>query len=160
MNIEIVAFVVIPIIAWCLIVHTLLYRDRERVYSAWSELHSLLEKRISFIQIMTNNSDNVEEIDTRLKTIDNNAYLPELALQHKKLSEALNSEKFSQLYTEELRDLDKSIELHTEWYNAASKNLNVRLQSFPDMLIGKIFGFRAVEYFAEKKEEKQDSPLV
>lgn len=159
MNIEILAFIIIPIIAWGLIVHTLLYRDRNRVYEAWSELHELLEKRINLVKQIVKESNN-ETLQKLISDIDNRVYLPKLAMQHNNLVKEINESELPEKTTQSLSDLNKEIEQHIQWYNATSKNLNIRLDSFPDMLIAKVFGFRNVEYFAPKDPEKtQDSPL-
>lgn len=157
MNIEILAFIIIPIIAWGLIVHTLLYRDRNRVYEAWEELHGLLEKRLALTKSILKETNHDEALQKSLDEIDNNVYLPKLALQHQNLIALMNSKN---LTLTELDDLNTDIEQKTQWYNAASKNLNVKLESFPDMLIAKVFGFHSVKYFTPIAPEKElDSPI-
>ena len=46
-----------------------------------------------------------------------------------------------------LSEVEKNIQYARRYYNGAVRNLNVRIESFPDMLIARFFRFRTAEYF-------------
>ena len=46
-----------------------------------------------------------------------------------------------------LTDVENHIQYARRYYNGAVRNLNVRIESFPDMLIARIFGFMKAQFF-------------
>lgn len=46
-----------------------------------------------------------------------------------------------------LTDTENQIQFARRYYNGAVRNLNVRIESFPDMLVARLFGFRPAQYF-------------
>jgi LemA protein len=48
---------------------------------------------------------------------------------------------------QQLTDVENHIQFARRYYNGAVQQLNVRIDSFPDMLIANIFRFRRAEFF-------------
>jgi LemA protein len=46
-----------------------------------------------------------------------------------------------------LSDTEDQIQFARRYYNGAVNNLNTRVETVPDVLIARLFGFRAAEYF-------------
>jgi len=46
-----------------------------------------------------------------------------------------------------LTDVENHIQYARRYYNGAVRNLNIRIDSFPDMLIARIFQFIPAEFF-------------
>ena len=53
---------------------------------------------------------------------------------------------FLQLQTE-ISTVETDIQFARRYYNGAVRNLNTRIDSFPDLLLARLFAFRAAEYF-------------
>ena len=56
------------------------------------------------------------------------------------------NQNFLQLQTD-ITEVENHIQYARRYYNGAVKVLNVRVESFPDNLVAKLFGFRTAEYF-------------
>ena len=46
-----------------------------------------------------------------------------------------------------LTAVEKDIQYARRYYNGAVRELNIRIESFPDLLIAQLFGFRLAQYF-------------
>lgn len=55
--------------------------------------------------------------------------------------------------------LENSIADRREFYNESVNNNNVRIEQFPDLIIARMFNFRAAELLEFSAEEKQDVDL-
>jgi LemA protein len=47
----------------------------------------------------------------------------------------------------QLTDVENHIQFARRYYNGSAQHLNVRIESFPDMVIAQMFGFKRAEYF-------------
>jgi LemA protein len=56
------------------------------------------------------------------------------------------NQNFLQLQTD-ITEVENHIQYARRYYNGAVKALNVRVESFPDNLVAKLFGFRTADYF-------------
>jgi len=56
------------------------------------------------------------------------------------------SQSFLQLQTD-ISDVEANIQLARRYYNGAVRNLNSRIESFPDLLIAKLFNYQPALYF-------------
>jgi LemA protein len=46
-----------------------------------------------------------------------------------------------------LTEVENHIQFARRYYNGAVRNLNIRIESFPDMLIARLFGFVPAQFF-------------
>jgi len=53
---------------------------------------------------------------------------------------------FLQLQTD-ISDVEADIQFARRYYNGAVRNLNTRIESFPDLFVARLFGYRPAEYF-------------
>ncbi len=67
----------------------------------------------------------------------------------------LASDNFSQLQTE-LRDTEDKIENSRRFYNANVRDLNTKIETFPNNLLAAIFKFQKQEFFQASASEKED----
>ena len=44
--------------------------------------------------------------------------------------------------------MENHIQYARRYYNGAVRNLNTRIDSFPDLLVARVFGYRHAEFFA------------
>ena len=57
----------------------------------------------------------------------------------------------------ELTDIENTIQYARRYYNGAVRNLNIRIDSFPDLIIANIFNFEKADFF--DFEEKPASEI-
>jgi LemA protein len=68
------------------------------------------------------------------------------------------NETFQHLQTR-ISGLEESIADRREFYNESVNNNNVRIEQFPDLIIARMFNFKAAELLEFSEEEKQDVDL-
>ncbi|MEW5755955.1 MAG: LemA family protein [Pseudomonadota bacterium] len=164
-------FLMILIVAlalWAVAIYNLLVRDKNRVLAAWSDIavqlkrrHDLIPKLVEVVQryagyeratlervvTLRSQSEHVEAIAQKGRIES------ELAGQLHRLialAEQYPDLKASAHFLALQRDLsavEDHIQYARRYYNGAVRNLNIRVDSFPDLLIARLFGYRHAEYF-------------
>lgn len=69
------------------------------------------------------------------------------------------SQNFMELQ-KSLADIEEQIQLSRRYYNGAARNLNILVESFPSNIVGRLFGFTAVEYFEVEDQADRAVPKV
>jgi LemA protein len=69
------------------------------------------------------------------------------------------SDRFMDLQ-QNLVDVENNIQFARRYYNGAVRDLNTRIQSFPDLVIAGLFGFREAEYFQLDNDSEAELPEV
>jgi len=157
-----------------IVLFNLLVRDKNRVAAAWSDIdvqlkrrHDLLGKLIEAVRqyqayekaVM----ENVTALRSRAETTGNlsekgeleNAIsrnIRQLILVAENYPELKSSQNFLDLQ-QNISDAESHIQYARRYYNGAVRNLNTRIDSFPDMLIARLFRFQHREYFNMDGEE-------
>ena len=156
------------ILTWCIIIYNLLVRDRNRVLAAWSDIDVQLKRRydlipklvevvrqyaayesatISAVTELRTQSEHTEEIGrkgkietllgTRLRNLIAIAEdYPELKANRSFLDLQRN-----------LTNVEQHIQYARRYYNGAVRNLNIRIESFPDLVIARLFHYKPAVYF-------------
>jgi LemA protein len=65
------------------------------------------------------------------------------------------NQSFQQLQTR-ISALENSISDRREFYNESVNNNNVRIEQFPDVILARMFGFKAAQLLEFSEEEKKD----
>jgi LemA protein len=68
-------------------------------------------------------------------------------------------ENFHQLQ-EELSEIEEHLQSARRYYNATVRDLNTRIQSFPDVLLARPMGFSEEEFYADDVTALQTAPQV
>ena len=153
---------------WAVVAFNLLVRDKNRVLAAWSDIdvqlkrrHDLLEKLIEAVKQYQAYERAVMENVTALRTHAESAVGPaekarleteigrhirQLVLVAENYPELKSSTNFLNLQ-QNISDAESQIQFARRYYNGAVRNLNTRIDSFPDMLIARLFQFKYREYF-------------
>ena len=161
---------------WAIVAFNLLVRDKNRVLAAWSDIdvqlkrrHDLLEKLIEAVKQYQAYERAVMENVTALRTHAESAANPgekarleteigkhirQLALVAENYPELKSSTNFLNLQ-QNISDAESQIQFARRYYNGAVRNLNTRIDSFPDMLIARLFRFKYREYF-DLDDDKND----
>jgi LemA protein len=153
---------------WGTVSYNLLVRDRARVAAAWSDVEVQLKRRHDLIpklvEVVKQHAgyergvlENVVERRANAAAAAGPAYrsAPESVLGRDlqrliAVAEAYPELKASQGFLDlqrNLSDTEENIQYARRYYNGAVNNLNTRVDSFPDVVIARVFGFRAAEYF-------------
>ena len=165
---ELVFAIFVAILAWLIIIYNLFVRDKNRVLAAWSDIdvqlkrrHDLIPKLIDAVkQYASYESSTLSAITTlRSQSEETNAIekkgqiegqLSEKLHQLIALAESYPDLKANQSFLDlqkNLTDVENNIQYARRYYNGAVRNLNIRVDSFPDLLIARVFGFIKAEFF-------------
>ena len=153
---------------WAVVLYNLLVRDRHRVAAAWSDVdvqlkrrHDLIPKLVDAVKQHASYERGVLESLVQLRSEALVAGSPQarqrpesaLASGLQRLiavAENYPDLKASRSFLDLQRSLSQAEDLiqHARrYYNGTVNNLNTRLDTFPDLLIARGFGFRPAEYF-------------
>jgi len=165
---ELIIVFFVAVIAWFIIIYNLLVRDKNRVLAAWSDIdvqlkrrHDLIPKLIdavkqyaayesttlSAITVLRSESADASgiekkgQIESQLST-----KLHQLIALAEDYPDLKANQSFLDLQNN-LTDVENNIQYARRYYNGAVRNLNIRVDSFPDMLIARTFNFIPAEFF-------------
>ncbi|WP_275096107.1 LemA family protein [Sedimenticola hydrogenitrophicus] len=178
---EILLLLLLPLIAWAIIIYNKLVRDKNRVLAAWSDIdvqlkrrHDLIPKLVDAVQAYARYEQSTLDHITHLRTAasattapaergrlesDLNEQLRSLLL----LAEAYPDLKAGAQYLDllqQLSDVENHIQYARRYYNGAVRNLNVRIDSFPDLLIARTFRFHPAAFFELESAVEVDPPEI
>lgn len=157
----------LPLI-WSVFSYNRLVRYKNMVLAAWSDIsvqlklrHDLIPKLVEAVQAYSGYERSLLNEITRLRTYSEEGENPseisglesELTRRVKGLiavAEAYPKLKADGQYLQllhQLTDVENQIQFARRYYNGAVQMLNVRIDSFPDTLIARIFGFRHADFF-------------
>jgi LemA protein len=180
----IVGIIVVVIVVLVLLVLVFMYnglvRRRNRIDNAWSQIDVQLKRRYDLIPNLVESvkgyaahEKGVFESVTQARSAAMNAQGPaDQAQAENVLSGALKSlfavaeaypdlkanETFQHLQSR-ISGLENSIADRREYYNESVNNNNVRIEQFPDLIVARLFNFKAAELLEFSAEEKQDVDL-
>ncbi len=165
---EFIFIFLIVLIAWFITIYNLLVRDKNRVLAAWSDIdvqlkrrHDLIPKLIDAVKQYAAYESTTLNTITTLRTQSEDAAGIEKrgeiegelgAKLHQLIALAENypdlkaNKSFLDLQ-KNLTDVENNIQYARRYYNGAVRNLNIRVDSFPDMLIARTFRFIPADFF-------------
>lgn len=153
---------------WAIVLYNRLVRDRARVAAAWSDVgvqlkrrHDLIPQLVEAVKQHTGYERGVLERVVLARSqalgasgpIEKRTPESNLARDLQRLiavAEAYPELKASQSFLglqRNLSEVEDSIQYARRYYNGAVNNLNTRVDTFPDLLLARVFGFHAAEYF-------------
>lgn len=167
--------------AWAIFIYNRLVRDRNRVFQAWSDIavqlkrrRDLIPKLVDAVKAYADYERSTIEVITRLRGEAEHLDHPgELAQLERDLGSRLRklvavaeaypalkaSEQFLTLL-QQLSEVEDHIQFARRYYNGSVRNLNVRIDSFPDLLIARQFGFTPAEFFELEGPGEQQPPEI
>ncbi len=158
----------IAVAIWGIVIFNLLVRDKNRVLAAWSDIdvqlkrrHDLIPKLVDAVKQYASYESStitaVTELRKQSEAINTAGRKGEI---EKELTTRLHNliaiaEDYPELKASQsfldlqrnLTEVEEFIQFARRYYNGAVRNLNVRIQSFPDMFVARMFGFQMAEFF-------------
>lgn len=165
---ELIFVVFVAAIVWLVIIFNRFVRDKNRVLAAWSDIdvqlkrrHDLIPKLIDAVkQYATYESTTLSAITVLRSESADASGIEKKGQIEGELSTKLHqlialAEDYPDLKADQsfldlqknLTDVENHIQYARRYYNGAVRNLNIRVDSFPDMLIARLFRFIPAEFF-------------
>jgi len=161
-------FMLVVLACWAIFSFNRLIRDRNRVWAGWSDIdvqlkrrHDLVPRLVEAVKgyarfekatleavIALRNSSSAS-VDVAAKgPLEGKlgAGVRKLILLAEAYPELKASENFSQLQ-DQLVAVEEQIQFARRYYNGCVRNLNTRIESFPDLLVARPFNFQPAAYF-------------
>lgn len=176
-----IAGIVVVLLAWATFSYNRLVKLRQRAKEAWADIDVQLKRRYDLIPNLLETVkgyakhekevfDNVTRARASAvtaKTVDEHAQA-ENALSNTLKSLFAVAENYPELKAsqnfialqQELSDTENKIQSARRFYNSNVRDLNIRVESFPDLLVAQMFGFKKESLFELKDEVARQAPKV
>ncbi len=173
---EVILLIVILPCVWLVIIYNLFVRDRNRVTTAWADIdvqlkrrHDLIPKLIEAVQQYAKYESATVSAVTELRNesqalanVTKKSAVEESISVHLlkiiAIAEDYPDLKANQSFLElqqELSEVENTIQYARRYYNGAVRNFNIRIDSFPDLFIARLFHYQKADFF-EFKENTGD----
>ncbi len=163
----IVWFILSSILLWAIWAYNKLVRDRVRVETGWSDIgvqlkrrHDLIPKLITAVKQYADYESATLEAVTELRSSSNPSEVEHIGTSEQAISRALKqlvavAEQYPDLKANDsyldlqknLTNVEHHLQFARRYYNGAVRNLNIRIDSFPDLFLAKVFGFNKANFF-------------
>jgi len=173
--------IIIVLLVWSVFSYNRLVKLRQRAKEAWADIDVQLKRRYDLIPNLletvkgyAKHEKEVFDDVTRArasavtaKTVDEHAQaenalsntLKSLFAVAENYPELKASQNFMALQ-QELSDTENKIQSARRFYNSNVRDLNIRIESFPDLLVAQMLGFRKESLFELKDEAARQAPKV
>jgi len=164
------------LVVYGIVIYNRLVRDRQRTRAGWSDIevqlkrrHDLIPKLVDAVKqyaayeqatldqvtALRNQASDLQAATRqgRLETDISQGLVSIFALQEA-YPELKANQSFLQLQTD-ISNVEADIQFARRYYNGAVRNLNSRIETFPDLLIARIFAYRQAQYFEFEAAEQQ-----
>ena len=170
----IVIALLVALLAYAIFIYNQLVRDRQLTRAGWSDIgvqlkrrHDLIPKLVEAVKQYADfeqaTLSRVTELRTqaghldsanRQATVENNISrsLGSLLALQEAYPDLKANQSFLALQSD-ISAVEADIQFARRYYNGAVRNLNTRVESFPDLLLARLFGFEAAEYFEFEESE-------
>ena len=166
---------------WGILIYNRLVGDKNRVLAAWSDIDVQLKRRHDLIPKLVDavkryaayeraTLSQVTELRTRS---EQSGSVAEIGSVESRLGDEVRSlvalaEAYPELEADDsflalqkdLTDVENTIQYARRYYNGAVRLLNTRIDSFPDMVVARLFRFIKADYFELDDATQRDSPPV
>jgi LemA protein len=172
---------VVVIIVWVIVIYNRLVRDRQRVLTAWSDIDVQLKRRYDLIPKLVaaveqyasyerSTLETLIELRSRTGQVSDvgergaiesqiGGGLRSLMALVEAYPELKADQSFLQLQSE-LTEVENHIQYARRFYNGSVRNLNTRIDSFPDLLLARVFKFNPKSFFELEDAAEKNSPEI
>ncbi len=166
---ELVLSTLLPaLLVWGVVIYNRLVKDRHLVFAAWSDIdvqlkrrHDLIPKLVAVVQSYTGYEAELLTEISRLRASSEEIQQPlpraelESRLGDRLQMMRLRAEAYPELKAsgpflglmQEISQVEEQLQYARRFYNGAVRGFNVRLQSFPDLLLARLLAFHPADYF-------------
>lgn len=159
---------VAAILVWMAVIYNRLVSAKNTVTAAWSDIDVQLKRRhdlipklveavkqyasyesatIAAVTTLRTESRKLQEVSKKEEIeIELGKMIHQLVAIAEDYPDLKANKSFLDLQYN-LSEVEKNIQYARRYYNGAVRNLNVRIESFPDLLIARFFHFLSAEYF-------------
>jgi len=155
-------------LVYAIVIYNRLVRERQLTLAGWSDIgvqlkrrHDLIPKRVAagaqYADFEKATLERVTGLRTRATNVGSASRQGPL---ESNISQGIGSifalqeaypdlkanRSFLQLQTD-ISNVETDIQFARRYYNGAVRNLNTRIDSFPDLLLARLFGFEQADYF-------------
>ena len=173
--------VLILTLIWAVVTYNRLIQEKNRVLAAWSDIgvqlkrrYDLIPKLVAAVNAYASYEQSVLEEITQLRshseqieTPNEKGYLEEKINGRLRellaVAEAYPDLKANRQFLDlqrQLTQVEEQIQFARRYYNGAVRNLNVQIDSFPDLLIARLFRFHPAEFFQLESITETSPPEI
>lgn len=177
----VVLLVIAIVVAAAVWIYNRLVRDRNQVLSAWSDIdvqlvrrHGLVPQLVDTVKAYADYEKTTLSALTELRARSEAArHLPDKAAIESEIDDAVHrliavAEAYPQLKADgnflqlqkDLVAIEDYIQYARRFYNGAVRVFNTRIQSFPQLIVARAFGFHAAEYFEVADPQQREAVQV
>lgn len=171
----IAGLMIVAVLAGLILIYNRLVKKRNRVATAWSDIdvqlsrrHDLVPNLVEVVRAYAGHERQTLERVTRLRSealaTDSPAQLGNIENELEQLLGRLMvlkedypdlkaSENFARL-SDQLVEVEDHLQYARRFYNGAVRDLNTRVQQFPDILIARLFGFGPAEFYRAEEPHR------
>ena len=172
-------FIFLAVVTLMVVIYNRLVRDRQRVLTAWSDIDVQLKRRYDLIpKLVAAVEQYARYEESTLKTLvalrsragqvndvgekgslegQIGAGLRNLFALVEAYPELKADQSFLQLQRE-LTEVENQIQYARRFYNGSVRNLNTRIDSFPDLLVARAFSYTPHPFFELDDDVEKHSP--
>jgi LemA protein len=176
-----IAVIVVVSVLWFVATYNCLVRLRNLVQEAWSGIdvqlkrrHSLIPRLVDVVRGYSEHERGVLEEVARARaesaaaggvkdaeTAENvlTGHLKRLFAVVEANPDLRANVNFLDLQ-KQLAEVEEQIQFARRYYNGAARDLNIRIESFPSMLVARLFGFQRAEFFQIETATERQPPEV
>lgn len=177
----IVAAVVLAVLLYAIIAFNRLVRLRNLVREGWSGIDVQLRRRTDLVPNLVetvkayaaHERGVFEEVTQRRASSIAANSVDGQATAERALSGSLNrlmavAETYPQLKADgnflelqrQLAEIEDQLQMSRRYYNGAARSLNIRVQSFPDVVVARTLGFKEEPYFELDSRAEAEAPQI
>lgn len=159
---------IIATVVYAITIYNYLVRDRQRTRAGWSDIEVQLKRRHDLIPKLVDAVKQYAAYEQatldQVTTLRNKAVNPRGVEQQGELENSISrslvsifalqedypelkaNQSFLQLQTD-ISAVEADIQFARRYYNGAVRNLNTRIESFPDLVVARLFNYEPAQYF-------------
>ena len=180
-TLTIISIVIVVVVLWLVAAYNRFVSLRNRAKEAWSDIEVQLKRRYDLIPNLVETVKGYASHERELLEKVTQARTQAMGAQTiKEKGEAENflsstlkslfavSENYPDLKASvnflelqrELRDTEDKVQASRRFYNTNVRDLNIKIESFPDSLIARVFNFKPMEFFEIGEPAEREAPKV
>lgn len=181
MTAAVISLAVVGCVLWGVLIYNRLVGDKNRVLAAWSDIDVQLKRRHDLIPKLVDavkryaayeRATLSEVTELRTKSTQSGSVAEIGSVESRLGGKVRHLVALAEAYPElkaddsflalqkDLTDVENTIQYARRYYNGAVRLLNTRIDSFPDILVAKLFRFIKADYFELDDATQRNSPPV